>query len=71
MQRIQLGNRPQTLADRHRSMRGQIAAASTASPDLQVIPVAPPTAKPYVPEKQWFTVSNESGTPWLGDVFGF
>lgn len=26
---------------------------------------------PYKPEKQWHTVSNEHGTPWLGDVFGF
>ncbi len=23
------------------------------------------------PERVWFPVSNESGTPWLGDVFGF
>lgn len=71
MQRIQLGNRAQTLADRHREMRAQIAATSTASPELHLVPVAPPTANRYVPEKQWFTVSNESGTPWLGDVFGF
>jgi len=28
-------------------------------------------SEPYKPEKQWFLVSNEHGTPWLGDVFGF
>ena len=28
-------------------------------------------SEPYKPEKQWHTVSNEHGTPWLGDVFGF
>ena len=28
-------------------------------------------AAPFKPERQWFLVSNEHGTPWLGDVFGF
>lgn len=28
-------------------------------------------SEPYKPERQWFHVSNEHGTPWLGDVFGF
>lgn len=28
-------------------------------------------SEPYKPEKQWFLVSNEHGTPWVGDVFGF
>lgn len=72
MQRIQIGSdRPQTLAERHRAMRAQIAANSTAAPDLQDIPVAAPSAQRYVPERQWFLMSSESGTPWLGDVFGF
>lgn len=28
-------------------------------------------AAPHKPERQWFLESNEHGTPWLGDVFGF
>ncbi|WP_185749452.1 hypothetical protein [Pseudomonas aeruginosa] len=23
------------------------------------------------PEKVWSTISNEKGTPWVGDVFGW
>lgn len=85
MQRIQLGNRPQTLADRHRAMRSQIAATTSAAPDLQVAPVTAVIARETREEREsrryWEVVAefkrfgrneyHQSGTPWVGDAFGF
>ncbi|GLU36575.1 hypothetical protein Pssp01_06770 [Pseudomonas sp. NBRC 100443] len=70
MQRIRLQGSPQTLADQHRAMRAQIAANTTSSQALvESVPV--PVLQLAKPVREWTTIVRESGTPWLGDAFGF
>ncbi|HCA1452949.1 TPA: hypothetical protein MNK97_005276 [Klebsiella pneumoniae] len=73
-QGVQLSATQRLRADQQSRLRLSMSgglAQLTESIDKAMAEHKRTAAEPFKPERQWFLESNEHGTPWLGDVFGF